>query len=661
MPPSQAPVVVSPARRQHKPGESTSRGDGEADELFVAWSCLAVLMVIARGKVLAMIQWPITLLPIAAYQDLAMAAAVCWLTLKLLAVVTGIRMRRVAIFFAWMLCVLWAAYTVVNEVVFRFLRTSLSWRLLVLSSETQGVRGLRALLGEAVTVFRIVEVVAAPIVVVTVAKLARRFAPGLVKKARRVAGRPAFAGLLLLYFLAGSAWASRFVSYAPIVSNPEWELASSFFAQRSPRLARAFPASYLDDFRPAGAPAATELSGRLPPGTNIVIVVMESVGTRRLELSGASYHDSPELLRLSAHAANFTRMYVSMPFTSNAMGALFCSLYPSPGWGTITNEFTDLPLPTLASVLATHGYRSAFIHAQPLAYDSQGKFLGRHGFEVIEGKEYSTQPHDQVLVDEAADWIRRGRGGPFLLVLWTDDTHEPYTPPRHLDFGESDPPLSRYLDAIASTDAVIGRLASQLDAMGLGDNTVLVVTGDHGEAFGDHGQFFHDMSTYEEEVRIPFMIVSRRLFPRPRRIDSTLQQVDMAPTLLDLLGYQAPAQWQGRSMFSPARAGRAYLIADSLFFRLGFVDGSLKYIYDYNSGQSELYDLDADPHEQRNLIDEPSYAGFAQEAPERLSAWLAFQNPYLERLAHGQSVAESSGPQSPTVPSGPAQPATSSR
>jgi arylsulfatase A-like enzyme len=285
-------------------------------------------------------------------------------------------------------------------------------------------------------------------------------------------------------------------------------------------------------------------------------------------------------------------------------------------------------------VLTARRYRAAFVHPWSLAYDREGQFLRQHSFEVIEGNDWSLASKDDRLVDQAIEWIGRDRDRPFLLVLWTNDTHWPYTPPRHMDFGQSDPALGRYLDAIASTDTLIARLTSRLEAMGLGDDTVLAITGDHGEAFWEHGQRFHSISPYEEEVRIPLMLVSKRLFSHPMRDDVAAQQIDLAPTLLDLLGYEIPTQWQGRSLFSPARTGRVYLFANQRRFRLGFAEGNLKYLYDCNTERGELYALDSDPHEQQDLINDPSYASFAGRARQRMAAWLAFQDSYLEGLTH---------------------------
>ncbi|MFI5353830.1 MAG: sulfatase [Candidatus Binatales bacterium] len=609
----------------------TDPAENRANELFVAWSCLAILMVIARERILIAGSWSLAYLPIAVYQDIALAAALCWLTLILLAITRSVA-RRLIVAVAWMLCLAIAAYTTANAVIFTFVKTPLDYRTLIVWHAAD-LRDFRTYIRYALTPAALVKLIAAPILLIAIAQSARRFGGRLLRRARRIFASPATLAILLVYFFVGSAWSWISAPDSAIASNAEIHLARSFFADWSVRMRDDFPTEHANDFQPGAEPAEeTPMTGRAGQRSNIVMVVMESVGASRLQLCGAPYHDSPELVRLSQHAATFSRMYASMPWSSSAMTGLFCSLYPYLGLRSVTFESPDLPVTGIATALAAHGYKTAFIHAGPLGWDREAAFLRYHGFEVRADPE-APGPRDQVMLNEGVDWIARNRAAPFLLVLWTRDTHTPYASAAHADFEVKDAGLGRYLNAIASTDALIGELAAKLDAMSLADRTLLVIIGDHGEAFGEHGHSYHGSTVYDEQVRIPLMLVNRRLFPNPVTIDLPAQQVDLAPTLMDLLGYPAPAQWQGRSVFALNRSGRQYLFAEMGSFHLGMIDGGLKYIYDYDQGRNELYDLNADRGEQRNIADDPRYASFIRQARRRLSAWVAFQNPYYDRLS----------------------------
>ena len=112
-----------------------------------------------------------------------------------------------------------------------------------------------------------------------------------------------------------------------------------------------------------------------------------------------------------------------------------------------------------------------------------------------------------------------------------------------------------------ATDTLIAQLAAALQKKGIANRTLLVVMGDHGEAFGDHNQLIHGGSVYDEEVHIPFMIENPALLPHEVVVDRVMRELDIAPTLLALLGFSAPAAWQGASAFSRELPPWAYFFA----------------------------------------------------------------------------------------------------
>jgi arylsulfatase A-like enzyme len=160
------------------------------------------------------------------------------------------------------------------------------------------------------------------------------------------------------------------------------------------------------------------------------------------------------------------------------------------------------------------------------------------------------------------------------------------------------------------------------------DSTLVVILGDHGEAFGQHGNMFHRL-LYEEEVRIPFLLLNSKLFQG--EIDSTLGgAIDIAPTVMDLLGYSLPGEWQGRSLFSRNRFPRVYLFGpySGLF---GEREGKWKLIYNPIAGSAELYDLATDPNEQHNLAFK--YPELVESGRDRLAAWVQYQKRFYRE--HG--------------------------
>ena len=158
------------------------------------------------------------------------------------------------------------------------------------------------------------------------------------------------------------------------------------------------------------------------------------------------------------------------------------------------------------------------------------------------------------------------------------------------------------------------------------DSTLVVVVGDHGEAFGQHGHYVHGIDLYEEEIHVPLMLINRRLFHG--ETDSTLGgMIDVAPTILDLLGGPAPASFQGRSLFDSDRMGRVYLYTPRSKVLFGYREGARKFIYDAGADATELYDLHTDPGESLNVAGRSP--GITLLGKQRLAAWVQYQQRFF--------------------------------
>jgi arylsulfatase A-like enzyme len=277
----------------------------------------------------------------------------------------------------------------------------------------------------------------------------------------------------------------------------------------------------------------------------------------------------------------------------------------------------------------------------------QERFLQNRGFdEIIDLPELppglavsSWGGEDRVLVDGVLNWIDRERGTPFYAVAWTTQSHHPYEPvPGQplLDFFEGGelPPddydLGRYLNTITEVDRQLGRLFAGLRERGLADETLVVITGDHGEAFGHpHPTWGHGFRVYDENVRIPMMVWNPRLFAGGRRSATVGGHVDVNPTVADLLGIEAPASWEGRSLFAPKRPPRVYFYAANDDYLMGVRESGFKYIYNVSRGREEMFDLVRDPDEQKNVATE--HPDRCRALRRRLAAWKDHVGRHLAR------------------------------
>ena len=225
-------------------------------------------------------------------------------------------------------------------------------------------------------------------------------------------------------------------------------------------------------------------------------------------------------------------------------------------------------------------------------------------------------------------WIDQAPDRPFHLLFWTIETHHPYVSPASArDFGVDDPELGRYLNALRAADETIGWLIDELRARGLDQDTLLAVTGDHGEVFGQHGQRVHSFGVYEENVHVPLVLLHPALKSLPRRDAHVAQQIDIPATLAGLLGCNRPASWQGRHLLDEGPRDRAYFYSLGNEVILGLRDGRFKYHYYVTSGFEELFDLSADSDEQRNLA--PQYQAQCAEYRRKAAGLAVHQRRFL--------------------------------
>jgi arylsulfatase A-like enzyme len=448
-----------------------------------------------------------------------------------------------------------------------------------------------------------------------------------------------------------------------IAENSHWVLASSWWrtlrGSGSVRLVDRFAPADLLDFEPVGAPVQTsalvraastrrgarELVLQRPP--NVILLVLESVAARWTGLGGNEYETTPALRRETAQSLVFDSFYAHIGRSSNSLAAILLSAYPKFSFRDLTEEYPRLPGTSLAASFGAHGYRTAFVTPSDLSWAGWDSFLAGRGFGEV--RDFHRLPcsepvsswgvEDRCMVDDMLRWIDEEPARPFFLMGWSQQTHHPYEPTpgvpllqlrREPVADEYD--FERYLNVLHETDRHIGRLFEALRRAGLDKDTLVVVTGDHGQAFGyPHDSYMQGRTVYEEDVHVPLMFWYPRLYRTPARSKTIGSHVDIAPTIADLAGLPVASDWQGRSLFDTRHAPRAYLYVAEDQFRLGVREGNWKYIFDLREGVDELYDLDRDPTEQRNLArSEPERCARLRQ---RLAAWTEANRRQYEGLS----------------------------
>ncbi len=403
---------------------------------------------------------------------------------------------------------------------------------------------------------------------------------------------------------------------------------------------------------------------------NVLLVTLDTTRADHASGYGYAHPTTPALDRLMAHGAHFVAAYTPMPTTGPSHASLFTSRYPFAHGMVKNGSVLADEVATLAEVLRDGGYQTAaVVSAFPLAR----RFGLDRGFEhyddtfpaasasVVERRWEAfalAEAFDRradATTDRALAWLASASGRrPFFLWVHYYDAHAPYEPPRGYrrrfrERGGGRPRLARqvagYDGEMRFVDDQLGRLLEQVDRRGPAD-TVVVVAADHGEGLMQHGWMEHGINLHEELVRVVLVVSWTGHVAAGRVVDAPVSLLDVAPTVLDLVGLPAlKLRPEGQTLAAVLTNGdappdrvlyfqrRLYTPPDrrewpAMGDMVAVRAGPWKYIEASEEGVAELYHVPRDPAERRNLR--------MQELPTatRLAAlargWLAEQ-----RSRHG--------------------------
>ena len=282
-----------------------------------------------------------------------------------------------------------------------------------------------------------------------------------------------------------------------------------------------------------------------------------------------------------------------------------------------------MPCASLAASLADAGYRTSLFHSGRFGYLGMQEVLDHKGFDVLEdagaigGNVHSSFGVDEpATVDRMLRWLDTLNRRPFFAAYLPIAGHHPYASSG--PFGAADA-RAEYRNALHQADAAVGQLLAGLTKRGLDQSTMVVVFGDHGEAFGEHpGNIGHTLFINEENVRVPYLIAVPGVTTHTIPVARVASVIDTAPTVLDLLGLPAPSSHQGVSLLRPTPR-MALFFTDYARGWLGLRDGCWKYLLETEADRSKLFDVCRDPAESTDVsaASAERVAGYR----ERLRQW----------------------------------------
>jgi len=390
---------------------------------------------------------------------------------------------------------------------------------------------------------------------------------------------------------------------------------------------------------------------------NIVLITVDCLRADHVGCYGYQDAATPRLDQLAAEGTLFLQAIAQGPGTTFAFPAIMSSIYPSMLGGS---EILTASHPVLAERLQEAGYATAAFVSNPYLTASFGYQRGFVVFDECYSPKVTARrlrnavnrilaplgisiqcppyPSAAQMTARACEWLAR-TSAPFFLWVHYMDTHWPYNLRRcmvtvpwdkstRVLAGQTADRLrnapasatqeeiialkAAYDSGIRYVDHRIGQLLDMLKVHGLVDETWVVVTADHGEEFGDHGGFFHTRKLYDELIRVPLIVRFPKCIAMPRRVRQQVRHIDIAPTFLDVLGLPADERSVGSSLLPLLkRTDLAGLPAVSEVpapehWRLSLRQEAWKLILDLHPEsldvlKAELYHLQADPHEQRDL------------------------------------------------------------
>jgi arylsulfatase A-like enzyme/cytochrome c-type biogenesis protein CcmH/NrfG len=383
------------------------------------------------------------------------------------------------------------------------------------------------------------------------------------------------------------------------------------------------------------------------PPLNVVIITIDTLRADHLGCYGYKQIRTPNIDALASESARFERAYTPVPVTLPAHTVIFTGTYPVfSGMHDFSGNKLNPKQPTLASVLKRQGFTTGAVIGSAVL---DSRFGLNQGFDFYydhfdfnrlqESNLEEMERPGNVVADVALDWLGKNRQNKFFLWMHLYDPHYPYRPP---------PPYSEqykdrlYDGEIAFADVQVGRLISFLKANNIYRNTLIVLTGDHGESLGEHGEKTHGFFIYNATLHVP-VIIHLPGSASTKTVSELVSLADLMPTVLQALKVDIPTEVQGRALLPlmlPTKAGESRnLYAETFLPRLHFNWSELRAVetekYQFiDAPKPELYDLSKDPGETQNLYADKK--AVAEELRNRLTTLIG-------QYSAGQELAEKTG------------------
>ena len=353
---------------------------------------------------------------------------------------------------------------------------------------------------------------------------------------------------------------------------------------------------------------------------HVVLLFMESFRAADVGVLGGRYDASPCFDRLAREGVLFTNCYACGVQTTRGVIASLFGIPPRFSRQAVQSGLPDLPLIGIADLFRRRGYRTGYFFNGSLDFEGKRAFFPRHGYDEVHGREHLAkrlpEAHggswgldDEYLMPYVVEWLRRRdeAGVPTLVTMFTITHHHPWKVPPDFDapvFDVDDPEYAAFLQSFYYSDHCLGRFVDLLRRAGLAEKTVLFILADTstpmGEHYDNHMLVHH---SFEENLRIPLLIVAPGRLRQGLVIDDVCSQLDLLPTVMDVFGLTGRNHAIGSSLVRRVPERVAYFNNPFVRRSLGLRHEDFKHVSKVDVGTSALYDLASDPREEHDVAD----------------------------------------------------------
>ena len=347
---------------------------------------------------------------------------------------------------------------------------------------------------------------------------------------------------------------------------------------------------------------------------HVALIHLESVRERSVTPYNDNLDTMPYLAGLARDSLLVERAYTTLPHTSKAIVSVNSGLYPSPVTDIIEAEPGGIPARCLAELLAEQGYRTAWFQSAKQSFEDRPQLVENFGYKHFQAYESMKTEgfqlanylgyEDDIMLEPSRRWLEENGDDPTLVMFLGVTPHHQYLAPTRYGrkhFARRDG-FNRYLNAVRYDDFWTRNIIEMYKELGLYENTIFVIYGDHGEGFGEHGRYQHDSVIWEEGLRVPLIVHDPQSFDGGARLIGPAHLMDFAPTIVDMLGYEVvDGEYPGRSIFDLPEVRTLFFGCRPDLLSTARIQGQEKYIYHFGNRPEELYNLAKDPLERNNL------------------------------------------------------------